>query len=139
MESPIKYPEKMVFGLPNCGIVAMAICANVDLETATEWFRRKQMPNRNWRGSTHHVYYDAFLREHGVWFNRVDYGKDRIRTIGDFAAWQSEGRLYAIRSAGHMMVCQDGWIADQHRICRLDGSDFWKRNARLKNHWEIIR
>lgn len=138
MELPIQYPENMVRGLPNCGVVAMAICAGVPLDKATEWFRVKQMANRNWKGSTRAIHYPEFLRVHGVWFNHVSYDRNRIRTIGDFAAWQAKpGVLYAIRSAGHMMVCRDGYIADQHHIVKVE--DHWKRNARLKDHWEIIR
>lgn len=139
MEAPFKYPDDMKFGLPNCGIVANAIAAKISLERATEWFRINQRPRGNWRGATNHGYYDRFLREHGIWFERVDYSKDRIRTVGDFAEWFGKpGRLYMIRSAGHMMLCQDGWIGDQHHITLMRGSNFWKRNARVKNHWEIF-
>jgi len=134
---PIKYPENMVFGLSNCGIVAMAICAGVSLDTATEWFRAVQRPNRNWQGSTRHVHYDRFLREYGKWFNRVDYDRTRIRTVGDFAEWFAKpGTIYAIRSAGHCMTVKDGYILDQSQIAKA--RDHWKRNARIKNHWEIL-
>lgn len=138
MELPIKHPENMVFNLGNCGIVAMAICASVPLDKATEWFRVKMRANRSWQGATHHHHYDEFLREHGVWFHRVDYDKARVRTIGDFADWKgNDGKYYAIRSAGHMMVCRNRYIADQNQIVSVD--IHWKRNARIKNHWEIIR
>lgn len=136
---PIEYPVDMKFNLPNCGIVAMAICAETTLEEATEWFRACRPRNRNWKGSTHHPDYPKWLRHKGVWFRQVDYNsRERVRTIGDFAQWAAKpGVLYAIRCAGHMMTCKDGWIADQHHIVKV--SDHWKRNARLKNHWEIIR
>lgn len=138
VKPPIEHPANMVYGKGNCGIVAMAICAGVSLDVATEWFRNCRPRNRNWQGSTHHIDYPKFLREHGVWFRHVEYNpKERVRTIGDFAAWAATpGRLYAIRCADHMMVCRDGWIADQNQIVPV--SKHWKRNARLKDHWEIF-
>lgn len=139
-QQPFNYPPDMVFNLGNCGIVAMAICANVNLKTATDWFRKRQNVNRNWNGSTRVIHYPEFLRVHGTWFVQHDFPRDRQRLIGDFVTWGAKpDTLYAIQSAGHMMVCMDGWIGDQHRICKLDGSYFWKRNARVKQAWEIIR
>lgn len=135
----IDFPPNMIRGISNCGVVAMAVAANVDYMVAHEWFKARAR-RRNWTGVTRHADYGTFLREHGVWFEQVDYDRQRRRLIGDFVKWGAKpDRLYVIRSAGHAMYCMNGIIGDQHAIQHIDDGKFWKRNSFIKSHWEIFR
>jgi hypothetical protein len=135
--APIKYPENMVFHMPNCGIVAMAICARVPYEKSYEWFRLKMNKRGNWRGKINHIHCAEFLRLQGIWFTWTKYDKARIRTIGDFATWGAKpGVLYAVRSRGHLMTVKDGWICDQSSIATA--RVHWCRNKRVLDTWEIV-
>ena len=138
MNKPMGYPVNMVFGLPNCGIVANAIASNTPLDVATEWFRKVQNRRSNWRGATNHGHYREFLISRGMWVAQVDYPRDgTVRTLGDFARWHAKpGSIYVVRSSGHAMAVKDGYIADQHHI--LPVAQHWCRNKRLLNHWEIL-
>lgn len=136
--TPVNYPDDMAFGLPNCGLVAMSIVTGASLTETTEWYRTHAKPRGNWRGAIRHIHCGDFLRLKGKWFVHVKYNsRERVRTIGDFAEWHTKpNTFYMVRSSGHMMVCYNGWIIDQHDMA--PANRHWCRNKRLKDAWEIL-
>lgn len=135
--APMHYPADMVFHLPNCGLVALSIVTATPLLEVTEWYRTTFKMRANWRGRTHHKDYAQWFQRKGIWTNHVTYPKDRVRTIGDFAEWNTKpGKFYMVLSSGHIMVAKDGWVADQWAIAHANRHP--NRNRRVKMSWEIL-
>lgn len=134
---PFDYPADMVFGLPNCGLVAISIATQTPLLEVTEWYRTTYKPRGSWKGSTRSITYMQFLRLKNIWAVNTSYDKKRIRTVGDFAEWYAKpGRFYIIASRGHAMMVKDGWIGDQWAIEHADRHP--NRNRRILHSWEIL-
>lgn len=138
--APLAYPADMEFRLPNCGLVACAIAANVPLGHAKQWF--KQYGNwggtgykGNWKGRTLHIRYSAFLNSR--WIKHVKEKHSGRASVARFVRdYCRPGRLYMIRIRGHVMVAKDGWVCDQYEIARADAHK--NKRGRVLETWEIL-
>jgi len=146
--SPLVYPEDMIFGRGNCGLLAMAICSGRSLAETTQWFRyygnlrgtpKTNSQGRafkgNWKGTTFHVTYSQYLNS--KWVRHTHMQHLGNATVNRFAnEYARPGVLYAIRFTGHVMTLKDGFLCDQKQNCRVELHRY--RKMMVTNTWEIL-
>lgn len=129
----MKHPDGMIYGLPNCGIVACAIASGLHYNAVWEWFKKRNNRRGNWKGKTWHTDYSAFLDEHGI---KHRYYHPERQTLKRFADTLKPSRLYMIRIRGHIVCAQGGITIDQFAAMPI--SDHFMARRVVKNVWEIM-
>lgn len=146
--SPLVYPDDMIFGRGNCGLLAMAICSGRSLAETTQWFRYygnlRNTPKTNsqgfafkgnWKGTTYHATYSQYLNSKWVKHSHIKHlGNVTINRFANYIA--RPGLLYAIRIRGHILTLKDGFLCDQKQNCLV--AEHRCRKKRITDTWEIL-
>jgi hypothetical protein len=95
---------------PICGVVALAIATGRPFDEIRARIK-KDKPAR-WRGITHYADYWRTLQHYGIKYT-TSYHKGG-RTLKDWCALVADpGKLYLVRTRGHMQVVCGGMVTDQ--------------------------
>jgi hypothetical protein len=114
----MKQPEGLVRGLPNCGIVALAVALDLPYPKVFDEFRMFKGKQRNWRGRTYDEEIEDFLTLYGVKFEEIPRPRMTVKR------WAHEEALpgikYIVTSGSHVMFLQNGILIDQYSAQRID-------------------
>ncbi len=117
MEYPAGFDPSRDSNRPLCGVLAVAIAAQVSLPVAWEACKRNMPSHRQrMRGSTHSSQRDAALSQLAVKF--YVFGKKQVEHLSviEFARKaEGNGLVYILEIRGHAMTLKNGFIIDQHR------------------------
>lgn len=115
---------------PHCGVLAVAICADVPLETAFETIKQAAGYNGNWKGRTYLKDRTGALDTFGAYFTVTRHAPRRVLqahnwpegwaptcTLATFAKRHAKpGVTYMIDVSGHTFTLRNGMIADQSGV-----------------------
>lgn len=133
-------PDGFISGLPNCGIVAIAIVSGFHYEQVAFWFQQAQKISRPraWKGWTKAHHYEPAMRAFKVRFYWAKpAGKDR--SLGWFSGWHTiAGKTYLVRIPGHVLVLRDGMILDNRGPGPRPVADDPMARRKVTHAWRIL-
>lgn len=140
----IKMPSDATDGMPNCGLVAMAIVAGTTVEKAKDAYQNQhrvvygKYKRSNWKGSTSAMMLKRTLSVGlGVVLRDVVAGDVMLKT---FARRIPEGRTYYVITTGHAQIvrrdAKGTYVADQRGVEHI--SNYWGSRKRVKAVWAVI-
>jgi hypothetical protein len=153
----LSYPEGCAGSCrPHCGVLAVAICADVPFETVFELIRTCSRHSGNWKGRTTGPERTGALKRLGVSYDeRFHISKaryDAMRsgyprlvntryqpscTVATFAKkYADAGTTYMLRVGGHIVTVRDGLVADQSGIA--PAADHRSAKQRVLGSIEIL-
>lgn len=133
---PLSLPADTRLGLPNCGLVALAVAARTTYMDAEDWYRRRVRPRGNWKGRTYHKHYGAYLTACNVWYVYRQYERGEQMTVQAHARELKADTTYMIRVNGHMLVYRNGYTIDQSGVRPVANCPY--RRCFVKNTWEVL-
>ena len=100
---------------PICGVLSVAIIANVTFEQATQAIKNNLMPHQKRHGGrTYHPQRRDALRELGVSFIEHYFSKMTLqRWVADHARPDT---TYMVQTSSHVVTVRNGLVADQVEI-----------------------
>lgn len=117
----------------NCGVLSIAMCANVSFEKAWAACRMR----KGSKGGTTHYQRVQALKALGVRFEEPALYARKAVTLRTFVRdWTVPGVTYSITLAGHVVTVQDGIVMDQQSV--KPAADHWCRNKRVKRAIKIL-
>jgi len=136
---------------PHCGVLSVAICADIPFEEAFAMIKARAGYNGNWRGRTYNGDRIGALRALGVPHKETHFapahalarrgwpeGWSRRCTLATFAKrFAKPGVTYMTSVRGHTFVLRNGLIADQAGVRPVTGSKLAR--CAVKHTVEILR
>lgn len=140
----MQLPPDAVGHLPNCGLTAMAIVANVSLAEATEAYQKSHFDitgknkRSNWKGRT----FDD-VRQHALknYLNvELEYRFIRGMTLARCCRLLAQDGVYLVVTTGHVQVVEKRgelpvMVADQGGTVTL--STYWGNRKKVKQIWRV--
>lgn len=128
----LRLPLDLVTNQPNCGVVAVAIAADVPYTVALAAFSRT---HGNWKGRTRLSERREALQFFGVYVERKLTEPMTLHSWMQYHAWPSE--FYMVTTTGHVQMVHNNLVADQYGLCHID--HYKLRRKRVKHVWRIVK
>ena len=130
----LERPEGYVAGLPNCGVVAIAVMTGAHYTRVWNWFAKKQVKPSAWKGRTMRRHYEAASLAMGVRLERLIVNR-RI-TVAKFVELHTLPDVaYMVRVSGHVFVVHNGVITDNSVYSGAHVSEYGKRRCIVTDVW----
>lgn len=139
--SPVQYPAGFIHdkdkNRPICGVLSVALCAEVDFEIAFATCKRNAPEHvKRFRGGTYLDQRHAALRELGCKFNSVAahyFGLSLERFVREAA---TPGLTYMVDLPRHVVTVKDGIVTDQGKSCPV--AEHKSRRKRVEHVTRIL-
>lgn len=134
----LQLPPDAIGDHPNCGLIAMAVAANVNLSEASEAYQKacKEILGRrmqgNWKGRT----YDSIRNYALVHYLGVSLYESPVRGgmslkhLVHCINLNDNPTTYIITTTGHVQVVNRHTVVDQGGPCHIN--DYWGRRKKVK-------
>lgn len=115
MEMPAGFDPEYHKNKPICGVLAVAICANVSYDVAHARCKDNQPSHcKRFRGTTYFTQRKAALSQLWVRFTELDY---KHLSVMEFCMFkEGDNFTYMLDIRGHCITFKDGLLIDQHGI-----------------------
>lgn len=138
MDYPVGFDHSKYSRKPICGVLSVAIIANVSFDVAHAALKNAMkvcLPHRKrFGGSINLAMYNLALDGLAVKYVRKNVvGTLRLSRFAQVYA--KPGVLYAVRVPGHIMTMRDGMVIDQHK--HLHWSQL-KSDRKVTHYYEIL-
>ena len=133
----LRLPPDAIGGRPNCGLVAMAVVANVSLSDATEAYQKacKEITGRrmqgNWRGRTYDNIRNRAFKHLGVSLHRFPIHGMTLKKLIHCINIAPNDTTYLITTTQHIQVVRGYTVIDQGGPCHID--QYWGRRKRVRD------
>lgn len=128
----LKMPLDLVRDQPNCGVVAVAIAADVPYTVALAAFSRT---HGNWKGRTFRRERREVLEFFGITLIEVPVEPMTLHKWIRYHAWPNDH--YMVTTTGHCQMVHNNHVADQYGIRHID--NYKLRSKRVKHVWRIVK
>lgn len=128
----LRLPLDLVRDQPNCGVVAVAVAADVPYAVALAAFSRT---HGNWKGRTMRRERREALEFFNVTFVEVTTEPMTLHRWIQYHAWPSDH--YMVTTTGHIQMVHNNLVADQYGLCHIDHHKL--RRKRVKHVWRIVK
>jgi hypothetical protein len=117
---------------PNCGVTCVAIAAGVTFEKAWRTLRPLRRGGRGrWNGATSHSERKKALDVLGVKYKQLKDSDTYHCTLrGLYDKYLRTGKLYMVRTTGHVQMVRNGLILDQSGLHNMEG---WRARKRVRD------
>lgn len=116
VEYPAGFDQTKLFKKPICGILAVAIAANVSYPVAYAACKRNLPTHaKRFGGKTWKEQRDKALSQLGI-AHKTMYEPHRLSVMLFCARYAEPGKTYILEVRGHVMTFKDGYIIDQVRV-----------------------
>ena len=109
----MQYPEGYSAKGPHCGVLSVAVCAEVSFDRAWLLIKKIKKPRGLWKGSTFESDREQALWALGVKFAKTTVLKPNVRFREFVANHAQPGFVYMVRMPGHVVTYKDGMLLDQ--------------------------
>ncbi len=131
----IKLPADAQGHLPNCGLTAMAVAANITLKEATEAYQKACVELRgkpmqgNWKGRTYDsIRLVAMIKHLGLKLTKCPV---KGMTLKKLTRYLQKDVKYIVTTTGHVQVVENGIVVDQSGVCAIN--DYWGKGKKVKD------
>lgn len=138
LEYPVGFDQERMSRKPICGVLAMAIVANVSFDVARATLKdllHELYPyRRRFGGAISLAMFERAMKRLAVRYDKREVvGNLRVSRFAQVCA--KPGVLYAVRVPDHLITMRDGMVLDQAKHCHWSEL---KSNRKVTHYYEIL-